>query len=345
MEDSDRPSLKDEKWEKVLDLIRKIAERSGSTEYYFRGEPQINPKVSSSLYRVFEKEIEARLFDVEAVQKDILNKARQFTSGTDHEILTELQHFGGKTNLVDFTTDFNIALFFSCDGFYDEDGRIIFYEVEKTNGQAMHPQIPQNRVIAQKSVFVRPLKGFIEPDVVIRVPKNLKLAVLTFLRKSHGISTESIYNDLHGFIRYQEIHQMAYTEFYQGLEYFKKGNHDKAICHYNKAIEFNPHDPHTYNNRGFAYYKNCDIAKAISDFDMAIELSPGYSKAYVNRSVAFLRLEKWDRARSDLWTVRGFEVDVNALFCNIYESVTDLEQTLGVNLPKDIREMLSPAQE
>ena len=44
---------------------------------------------------------------------------------TDFEILTEIQHYGGKTNLIDFTTDYFIALFFACDGHHDKKGRII----------------------------------------------------------------------------------------------------------------------------------------------------------------------------------------------------------------------------
>ena len=43
----------------------------------------------------------------------------------DFEILTEIQHYEGKTNLIDFSTDYFIALFFACDGSPDEDGRVI----------------------------------------------------------------------------------------------------------------------------------------------------------------------------------------------------------------------------
>ena len=43
----------------------------------------------------------------------------------DFEILTEIQHYGGKTNLIDFTTDYFIALFFACDGHHDKEGRVI----------------------------------------------------------------------------------------------------------------------------------------------------------------------------------------------------------------------------
>ena len=43
----------------------------------------------------------------------------------DREILTELQHYGGKTNLIDFTTDYRIALYFACSGDYLKTGRVV----------------------------------------------------------------------------------------------------------------------------------------------------------------------------------------------------------------------------
>ena len=89
-----------------------------------------------------------------------------------------------------------------------------------------HPRNPRHRIIAQKSVFVRPPKGFIEPhegDIVI-IPRDLKQWILQHLRKYHGISTETIYNDLHGFIRNQGIHGGAYTQFYRGFVCQERGN-------------------------------------------------------------------------------------------------------------------------
>ena len=95
----------------VLEIIREIAEKSAGGDYIYRGEPECFEKVSSSLYR--HTDIEAEHFDIEIVQKEILNKAKKYTHEKDEfEILTELQHFGGKTNLIDFTTDYLIALFF-----------------------------------------------------------------------------------------------------------------------------------------------------------------------------------------------------------------------------------------
>lgn len=36
--------------------------------------------------------------------------------------------------------------------------------------------------------------------------------MLDHLQKQHGISTQTVYNDLHGFIRNQSIHQKTYIE-------------------------------------------------------------------------------------------------------------------------------------
>ena len=54
---------------------------------------------------------------------------------TDFELLTEIQHYGGKTNLIDFTTDYLIALFFACDGHHDKDGRVILQKNGKKQKQ------------------------------------------------------------------------------------------------------------------------------------------------------------------------------------------------------------------
>ena len=70
----------------------------------------------------------------------------------DIEILTELQHYGGKTNLIDFITDYFIAIFFACDGHPNEDGRVIL--LQRTNeieSIIIRPQNPRHRVIAQKA--------------------------------------------------------------------------------------------------------------------------------------------------------------------------------------------------
>ena len=289
----------DDQLSKVLEKIREIVEKSASADYIYRGEPEHYCKVSSTLYREYADRIEAEHFDIEVVQKEILDKAKQYAQGTDVEILTELQHYGGKTNLIDFTTDYNIALFFACDSSHNKDGRVILEKVEAIKEQVTHPRNPENRVIAQKSVFVQPTRGFIEPDDVIAIPKDLKQPILTHLRKSHGISTETIYNDLHGFIKNQGIHQSAYTEFYAGLTCSNNGDHDKAICHYTRAIEMKPDLSAAFNNRGASFNERGEVDRAIEDFNRTIELNPGDFNPYVNRGFAYDKRGEVGRAIED----------------------------------------------
>jgi tetratricopeptide (TPR) repeat protein len=55
----------------------------------------------------------------------------------------------------------------------------------------------------------------------------------------------------------------------KGLGYTDKGQHDKAISEFNKAIALNPRYVIAYNNRGVTYGKKAQYDKAISDFSQA----------------------------------------------------------------------------
>lgn len=204
-------------------ILRKIQEKAETGEYLYRGESRHFETVSSNLYRVFlehkDFDIETEQLDIEVVQKGMLDEAKKYLRGTgsDCELLVEMQHYGGKTNLIDFTTDCFVALFFACEQFASKNGRIICGKKELLNPSIKEPPEPINRVVSQKSIFVRPSKGFIDPneDDVINIPANLKVPMLEYLRTAHDISTETIYNDIHGFIRYQNDHLEAYVAFYR----------------------------------------------------------------------------------------------------------------------------------
>ena len=206
-------------------ILRQIKEKADAGEYIYRGESKHFETVSSNLYRVFlEREdfdIAAEHFDIEVVQKGMLEEAKKYLRRTssDCELLTEMQHYGGKTNLIDFTTDRCVALFFACEKFSSEDGRIIFQKGELIRPFIKEPPEPINRVVAQSSVFVRPSEGFIRPNNndVINIPSSLKIPMLEHLRTEYDVSTETIYNDIHGFITYQENHLEAYVAFYKSF--------------------------------------------------------------------------------------------------------------------------------
>ena len=331
----------------VRNIIYEIEEKAVHGDYIYRGEPEHHEespyygKICSSLYRQYAR-IEADEFDIESVQGEILEEAKAYSPETDDpvEILTQLQHYGGKTNLIDFTTDHFIALFFACDrsSSLKEDGRLILLNKgEKYKDQILYPRNPRNRVIAQKSVFVRHPDGFLSPDEVevITIPSEMKQPILTHLRKYHDISTESIYNDLHGFIINQHFHESAYQEFHRGLTYQLRGYetdileeeqsaYEKAIVHYSRALKLKQDIPDAFINRGVSYLALGEFSLALTDFDKAIELNPDNADTYIIRSDAYLGNDDIHLAMEDC--KKAIELKPNDADMYIYRGNTYLNQ-------------------
>ena len=152
--------------------------------------------------------------------------------------------------------------------------------------------------------------------------------------------------DAEEFIKLYTAGLTLYPKMVEG--YIKRGNaysyigeHDKAIADYSKAIKLKPNYAKAYYKRGNVYRNKVDFDKAIADYTKAIELNPDYAEVYGTRGEAWLHLKQWKRARADLTFVRNAGVDIVALFHNDYESVADFEQKNGVQLPKDIKVMLT----
>ena len=219
--------------EKVLEIHKEITKKSFSGDYIYRGEPEHYSKVTSGLYRLYKK-IGRGDLDFEAIQRETLAKAKNFSGETDDfEILAYIQHFGGKTNLIDFTTDFNVALYFACDEAFDKDGRMIFLprESEDTNIRIREPWRPQNRVTAQKSVFIIHKKGYLEDFDSISIPKDLKQPILKYLDSSHGVTSVTVRKDLHEFIRQQNLMELPAPLDSSQIELCKRMDELHAIFH------------------------------------------------------------------------------------------------------------------
>ena len=228
-------------FEAILGMTKVLASASIEADYVFRGETRIHDKISSGLYRDVVERMLGTL-EIEAVQRRRLEAAKKYTHETDEmTILIELQHYGAKTNLIDFTADYLIALFFACDGNHLEDGRVILLERTEERNQYIYesPHV-LNRALAQKSVFVRPPEGYVQPDRVVVVPNNLKVPILDYLQKAHAISSATIYNDLHGYIRLTAIHREADDNVNRALFHRNQGEYPAAIDCCNVAIGLNP---------------------------------------------------------------------------------------------------------
>lgn len=302
---------------KVLEIIGKIANKSAEGDYIYRGEPEHHKKVSSTLYRQLKKaRVENPGDMVEIVQSIEVEAARDFSDKTDEfEILTELQHFGGKTNLLDFTTDPCIALFFACYGpdSLEKDGRVILQDrngtVKDWIKEPRNPD-PNSREYVQKSIFVRSPNGLVNPDKEVVIPKCLKRPILTFLEKECGISPEFVYHDIHGFITSQEIRWRVWKKYARGDTWQQKGDetdnpeekreyYQKAADCFTEVIKRQPDNSGAYHNRGIVHFSNGETDLAIDDYTQAITVRPDFANAYYTRGLAYEIQDEFEAAIED----------------------------------------------
>lgn len=170
--------------------------------------------------------------------------------------------------------------------------------------------------------------------------------VLGYLEKHHRISIETIYNDLHGFIR-----RSAHAELLKGFACQRKAKEsetdqekhehcENAIKHYTKALKLKDDYAIAYNNRGNAYREKGEVDWAIQNLDKAIELNPEYATAYFNRGGAWLHLRDWQKAKDDLTPAKDMGINIVASFHTDYKSVEDFEAKHEVKLPEDLAALL-----
>lgn len=264
----------------IFPTLNSIIQQASEQAYLFRGEPKHYCKVSSGLYREF-KHIRNEEFHLDYVQAEILEEATKFapelSNHSPSNIFARLQHYGFKTNFIDFTSDFLVALFFACDGetepdgqdLKQQDGRMILLSRRRTNrcttdkwdkrweaGEFIHTlleddkqdskstsskpnalEMPEagTRFQTQKSVLIHTPIGYVEPDCSINIPYNLKDALLSYLDKCHNVKASTIYNDLHGFIRYRSSHRSAVAELFSALEALLNDKPDATLKHIQTA--------------------------------------------------------------------------------------------------------------
>ena len=187
------------------------------------------------------------------MEQDIVEKARQqlFPDKTSNlEILTDLQHFKGKTCLIDFSESLFIALFFACNGDIKGDGELFLIKKanfknppeltynplpkETTILKSKKTPTSQNRTIFQSSIFIHTPSGFLKPDeyIAITVAKDFKDELQDYLNKVHNINSNTVYNDLFGFIDNENNYQTASSEFFLGVSASNNFEHQKAIEYY-----------------------------------------------------------------------------------------------------------------
>jgi lipoprotein NlpI len=90
----------------------------------------------------------------------------------------------------------------------------------------------------------------------------------------------------------------------RGAIYSMKGDKNRAIADFNKAIRLRPDYASAFNNRGNIHKEKGDIDRAIADFSEAIRFKPDYVEAFINRSSAYEIKGDKTRASADITEAR-----------------------------------------
>ena len=312
-------------WNWHADQIRTTVERiEGScakwVECLFRGEPKrYDRPCCSTLWREYAySEVrgivsgtaeDARIqlinnLDFSAVQAQIVREAREYSGGLNDEIdlVTYLRHHGVPTNLIDFTTSLHIALFFACNDCTDEDGYVYVQDEATVHDRILRPRNLNRRATAQRSVFIESPCGFIKPTHYVVVPKAIKASMLEYLSLLYGISTKTVYYDLHGFIQNYSVRKSLHEAHRSAMRYSARrdasrrsvptnvaSNYDQQIIDgYRVVLTYDPTNVIAYNSRGTAFHNLGDYDKSISDFSKAVELFPS-DQSYSNLGMSHFR--------------------------------------------------------
>ena len=246
----------------------------------FRGEPKEYPTVGSTLYRRYGLEDTALMAEAESA---LLRIARRYEPIEDDlELQALIQHYGGRSNLIDFTTSVWVALFFACNqmNHRDEHGRLMALDAKANSDLLMHreSELPDvaRRMVVQQSVFVSTPTGVLDIarlDSVIDIPSNIKWPLLTYLRETHDIHVRSLFPDIHGFIQEQEEY-LPYRELIEaGHAFSRHGRHDEALRYFDLAGIADRHagfQGQTDAARALTYLKQGDDENAMKFADRAI---------------------------------------------------------------------------
>ena len=328
----------------------------------YRGLADVSWEVSASAYRRMTESLKEPPSPIllENYIKQLLNDAGirglrrvQDRRYSDLELLSELQHHGAATCLIDFTTNPLVALWFACREKPVQPGKVIamatedvdlfstvtFSDLEKSVEEFLHgrnlwkwePSQVINRILTQQSVFVFG-RGKIADTYYeeIIIESNSKLEIRNELREIFGINEQHLFSDFTGFAL-SNAPDRPYIDdtldYYLslGLEFSQRNEFQDAIDICNQAIALYPENSYIYFIRGTARCGLGDYQAGITDYDKAIEINPRYSIAYNNRGNAKGKLGNHQAGITDF----DKAIEINPRFINAYNNRGIAKITLG----------------
>ena len=221
----------------ALEVIRQITNLTQGEDCIYRGESaHYKYPCSSTLYRQLKKENPTKgsipnLLKQRQSKQIKANRKYKETGDNDLEKLMWFRHLGDKVNLLDFTKNHLVALFFACfeQGKHSEDGLIVVkqksdFRLLETEECALpdkeivllEPHENLQRARDQHAVFLYMRDGFLalkERETVL-VRSGDKQEILNLLESAYDISEKTMFRDAYGEIdrRNREDEERVATE-------------------------------------------------------------------------------------------------------------------------------------
>jgi len=118
----------------------------------------------------------------------------------------------------------------------------------------------------------------------------------------------------------------------KGLRLANRGEYQKAIVEYERAISLNPHDREAWFGRGDASLQLGKFDEAISDYDAALAINPKNANILGNRGLAKYRKGDDEGAIADYTAALGMSnlpSDLKAMLAELYGKATGCCQGRG----------------
>ncbi|NJL91323.1 MAG: tetratricopeptide repeat protein [Coleofasciculaceae cyanobacterium SM2_1_6] len=92
---------------------------------------------------------------------------------------------------------------------------------------------------------------------------------------------------------------LSYFYYSRGVNYYEKGEKDKALAAYSQSILLEPKFVVSYYGRGIIYSEQGEEDKALTDYSQAILIDPKFALPYHGRGNIYYEKGEKDKALAD----------------------------------------------
>lgn len=108
-------------WIDILNEVDNFASYDVQDMVWFRGHSNLEYELHSGLFRVDHRTLDKFLMLERILYRKFVNLGHLHHNETDWNLLYLMQHHGVVTRLLDWSESFNVALFFACNGWVDDN--------------------------------------------------------------------------------------------------------------------------------------------------------------------------------------------------------------------------------